>query len=87
MAYSIFTCTQIKKLLDKIELDKLIAGIINSEVNLSSVLEKNLLLKHLTKVILERALQSEMTENLGYEKFGNNSNTRNYSSSKIFKDE
>lgn len=53
------------------------------------VLGENGLLKQLTKAVLERALQAEMTEHLGYEKnspAGNNSgNSRNGKSKKTLK--
>jgi transposase-like protein len=79
-----------KKLLDKSELDKLITGIMDSGINLSSALDKDGILKQLTKGILERALQGEMTQHLGYDKYDRESsvsNARNGSSSKTLKSE
>jgi len=79
-----------KKLLNKSELDKLITGLLDSGINLSSALDKDGLLKQLTKGILERALQGEMTEHLGYDRYerdGSVSNARNGSSSKVLKSE
>src|SRR5260370_6277754 len=53
------------------------------------ILGENGLLKHLTKALLERAMQAEMTEHLGYEKHdpaGNNSgNSRNGATTKTLK--
>src|ERR1700693_1552869 len=53
------------------------------------IIGENGLLKQLTKALLERAMQAEMTEHLGYEKHdpaGNNSgNSRNGASSKTVK--
>jgi putative transposase len=55
------------------------------------IIGENGLLKQLTKALLERAMQAEMTEHLGYEKHdpaGNNSgNSRNGKSSKTLKGE
>ena len=77
-----------KKLLDNSELDNLITSILDSGINLSSVLDKDGLLKQLTKGILERALQGEMTDHLGYNKYERDddvSNARNGTSAKILK--
>jgi putative transposase len=53
------------------------------------ILGENGLLKQLTKALLERAMQAEMTEHLGYEKHdpaGNNSgNSRNGATTKTLK--
>jgi putative transposase len=53
------------------------------------IIGENGLLKQLTKAVLERAMQAEMTEHLGYEKHdpaGNNSgNSRNGATSKMLK--
>jgi putative transposase len=53
------------------------------------IIGENGLLKQLTKALLERAMQAEMTEHLGYEKHdpaGNNSgNSRNGGTTKTLK--
>lgn len=53
------------------------------------IIGENGLLKQLTKAVLERAMQAEMTEHLGYEKHdpaGNNSgNSRNGATTKTLK--
>ena len=79
-----------KKVLDQSDLDKVISSILDSGINLSTALDKDGLLKQLTKGILERALQGEMTDHLGYDKYDRNvesGNTRNGSSSKTLKSE
>ena len=79
-----------KKVLDQSDLDKVISSILDSGINLSTALDKDGLLKQLTKGILERALQGEMTDHLGYDKYDRNvesRNTRNGSSSKTLKSE
>ena len=66
-------------------IDKLLADYKEPE----DIIGKHGLLKQLTKAVLERAMQAEMTDHLGYEKHdqaGNNSgNSRNGSTSKILK--
>ena len=66
-------------------IDKLLADYKKPE----DIIGENGLLKQLTKALLERAMQAEMTEHLGYEKHdqaGNNSgNSRNGKSTKALK--
>ena len=66
-------------------IDKLLADYKNPE----DIIGENGLLKQLTKALLERAMQSEMTEHLGYEKHdpaGHNSgNSRNGATIKTLK--
>src|ERR1700689_3010721 len=68
------------KLIDKLLLDY---------KNPEDIMGENGLLKQLTKAVLERAMQVEMTDHLGYEKHdpaGNNSgNSRNGTSNKTVK--
>src|ERR1700722_16579676 len=68
-------------------IDKLLADYKKPE----DIIGENGLLKQLTKALLERAMQAEMTEHLGYEKHdpvGNNSgNSRNGGSTKTLKGE
>src|SRR5487761_2347780 len=66
-------------------IDKLLADYKKPE----DIIGENGLLKQLTKALLERAMQAEMTEHLGYEKHdsvGNNSgNSRNGATTKTLK--
>jgi putative transposase len=66
-------------------IDKLLADYKKPE----DIIGENGLLKQLTKALLERAMQAEMTDHLGYEKHdpgGNNSgNSRNGASTKMLK--
>ena len=66
-------------------IDKLLADYKKPE----DIIGENGLLKQLTKALLERAMQAEMTEHLGYEKHdpvGNNSgNSRNGGTTKTLK--
>src|SRR5437867_3457668 len=66
-------------------IDKLLADYKNPE----DIIGENGLLKQLTKALLERAMQAELTEHLGYEKHdpaGNNSgNSRNGATAKTLK--
>ena len=66
-------------------IDKLLANYKKPE----DIIGENGLLKQLTKALLERAMQAEMTEHLGYEKHdsaGNNSgNSRNGATTKTLK--
>src|SRR6195256_3340176 len=66
-------------------IDKLLADYKKPE----DILGENGLLKQLTKAVLERAMQAEMTDHLGYEKHdqaGNNSgNSRNGKTTKALK--
>jgi len=66
-------------------IDKLLADYKKPE----DIIGENGLLKQLTKALLERAMQAEMTDHLGYEKHdpaGNNSgNSRNRISTKMLK--
>ena len=68
-------------------IDKLLADYKKPE----DIIGENGLLKQLTKALLERAMQAEMTEHLGYEKHdpvGNNSgNSRNGATTKTLKGE
>src|ERR1700733_12508737 len=68
-------------------IDKLLADYKKPE----DIIGENGLLKQLTKALLERAMQAEMTEHLGYEKHdpvGNKSgNPRNGASTKTLKGE
>src|ERR1700733_1270430 len=68
-------------------IDKLLADYKKPE----DIIGENGLLKQLTKAVLERAMQAEMSEHLGYEKHdpaGNNSgNSRNGVSAKTLKGE
>ena len=68
-------------------IDKLLADYKKPE----DIIGENGLLKQLTKALLERAMQAEMTEHLGYEKHdpvGNNSgNSRNGATAKTLKGE
>lgn len=73
---------------DKINLD-LIDQLLKDYKSPEDVLGENGLLKQLTKAVLERAMQAELTHHLGYEKHslkGNNSgNSRNGNSKKTLK--
>src|SRR5207253_8872413 len=66
-------------------IDKLLADYKNPE----DIIGENGLLKQLTKALLERAMQAELSEHLGYEKHdpaGNNSeNSRNGATAKTLK--
>ena len=66
-------------------IDKLLADYKKPE----DIIGENGLLKQLTKALLERAMQAEMTDHLGYEKHdpaGNNSgNSRNGATTKTLK--
>lgn len=73
---------------DKINLD-LIDQLLKVYKSPEDVLGENGILKHLTKALLERAMQAELTRHLGYDKHslkGNNSgNSRNGKSKKTLK--
>src|SRR5258708_35110650 len=66
-------------------IDKLLADYKKPE----DIIGENGLLKQLTKALLERAMQAEMTEHLGYEKHDtagdNNRNSRNGATTKTLK--
>ena len=68
---------------------QLIDTLLNGYKTLEDIIGKDGLLKKLTKALLERALNAELTEHVGYEKHdpaGNNSgNSRNGSSKKKLK--
>jgi putative transposase len=68
---------------------KLIDGLLKNYKKPEDIIGENGLLKQLTKALLERAMQAEMTEHLGYEKHdpaGNNSgNSRNGATTKLLK--
>lgn len=70
---------------------KLIDELLKNYQKPEDIIGENGLLKQLTKAILERAMQAEMTDHLGYEKHdptGNNSgNSRNGRTSKTLKGE
>src|SRR6202034_4074322 len=70
---------------------KLIDKLLTDYKKPEDIIGQNGLLKQLTKALLERAMQAEMTEHLGYEKHdpaGNNSgNSRNGVSAKTLKGE
>jgi transposase-like protein len=80
-----------KKNLDQSDLDKIMSSILEAGVDLSTVLDKDGLLKQLTKGILEKALQVEMKDHLGYDKHERSdtvvSNARNGYSNKTLKSE
>src|SRR5271165_1329074 len=65
---------------------KLIDQLLTDYKNPEDIIGENGLLKELTKAVLERALQAEMTEHLGYEKHDpaghHRGNTRNGKSQK-----
>ena len=71
--------------IDKIIIDQLLANYKKPE----DIIGENGLLKELTKAILERALQAELTDHLGYEKHEpagyHSGNSRNGSSRKRLK--
>jgi putative transposase len=71
--------------IDKKLIDQLLTGYKKPE----DIIGENGLLKELTKVILERALQSEMADHLGYEKHDpaghHGGNTRNGKSQKTWR--
>src|SRR3954452_23481432 len=68
---------------------KLIDNLLKDYKTPEEILGDNGLLKQLTKAVLERAMQAEITEHLGYEKHdqaGNNSgNSRNGKTTKALK--
>src|SRR6266550_7209223 len=68
---------------------KLIDTLLTGYKKPEDIVGKNGLLKQLTKAVLERAMQAELTEHVGYEKHdpaGNNSgNSRNGASKKKLK--
>src|SRR5215813_2516616 len=76
-----------KMTIDNEVIDELLKGYKKPE----EIIGEKGLLKQLTKAILERAMQAEMSEHLGYEKHdpaGNNTgNSRNGKSSKTLKGE
>src|SRR5436305_10463660 len=73
--------------IDKTLIDQLLADYKKPE----DIIGENGLLKQLTKAVLERALQAEMTEHLGYEKHDpvgyNSGNSRNGKSQKALRGE
>ena len=70
---------------------KLIDQLLSDYKNPEDIIGENGLLKELTKAVLERALQAEMTEHLGYEKHDpaghHRGNTRNGKSQKSLQGE
>jgi putative transposase len=71
------------------ELDDAIDNLLKTYKTPEEILGENGLLKQLTKAVLQRALQAEMTHHLGHEKHGSRAtkggNARNGSSSKTIK--
>lgn len=71
------------------ELDAAIDNLLKTYKTPEEILGENGLLKQLTKAVLQRALQAEMTHHLGHEKHGSRTtkggNARNGSSSKTIK--
>lgn len=71
------------------ELDAAIDNLLKTYKSPEEILGENGLLKQLTKAVLQRALQAEMTHHLGHEKHGSRAtkggNARNGSSSKTIK--
>jgi putative transposase len=71
------------------ELDAAIDNLLKTYKTPEEILGENGLLKQLTKAVLQRALQAEMTHHLGHEKHGSiaakGGNARNGSSAKILK--
>jgi putative transposase len=65
-------------------LEKALDLLEGSDFELSKIFEEDGLLKHLTKRLVERALQAEMSHHLGYPKYerSNTDNSRNGSGSK-----
>ncbi len=64
---------------DKEAISEAIDLLVNKGVDLSTVLSEGGLLKQLTKRLVERALESEMDEHLGYNKYDrtDSANSRN----------
>lgn len=76
--------------LGEADLSKVVDMLVESGVDLKNILKENGLIKQLTKSLVERALQAEMTEHLGYDKYehGNSkTNARNGVTQKILKTE
>jgi transposase-like protein len=71
------------------ELDAAIDNLLKNYKTPEEILGENGLLKQLTKAVLQRALQAEMTHHLGHEKHGavtsTDGNARNGSSAKTIK--
>src|SRR5215510_8010951 len=69
--------------------DELIDALLANYAKPDDLLGKNGILEQLTKRVVERALEAEMTHHLGYEKHGRvtnaNRNTRNGTSQKTLK--
>jgi len=71
--------------------EELLAGLLANYKNPEDLIGEEGLLKHLTKLVVERALEAELSEHLGHEKHGSvaneSSNTRNGKSRKTLKGE
>ncbi|MDR6393762.1 IS256 family transposase [Herbaspirillum seropedicae] len=71
--------------------EELLAGLLASYKNPEDLIGEEGLLKHLTKLVVERALEAELSEHLGHEKHGSvaneSGNTRNGKSRKTLKGE
>ena len=64
-----------KKQIDNDAIDKAVDLLINQDIDTSTILQEGGLLKQLTKRLVEKALQAEMKEHLGYSKYDRNDNT------------
>jgi putative transposase len=71
--------------------EELLAGLLANYKNPEDLIGEEGLLKHLTKLVVERALEAELSEHLGHEKHGSvaneSGNTRNGKSRKTLKGE
>ncbi len=71
--------------------EELLAGLLANYKNPEDLIGEEGLLKHLTKLVVERALEAELSEHLGHEKNGSvaneSGNTRNGKSRKTLKGE
>lgn len=71
--------------------EELLAGLLANYKNPEDLIGEEGLLKHLTKLVVERALEAELSEHLGHEKHGSvaneSDNTRNGKSRKTLKGE
>ncbi|WP_034303662.1 IS256 family transposase [Herbaspirillum sp. RV1423] len=71
--------------------EELLAGLLASYKNPEDLIGEEGLLKHLTKLVVERALEAELSEHLGHDKHGSvandTGNTRNGKSRKTLKGE
>ncbi len=71
--------------------EELLAGLLANYKNPKDLIGEEGLLKHLTKLVVERAPEAELSEHLGHEKHGSvandSGNTRNGKSRKTLKGE